>query len=174
MKGIVNHIRAVDVLESLPQVDPRRIGDIGLSLGGHNALFLAVFDPRIRVVVSSAGFNTFRKYYEGNLKGWTSNRYMPRIAMRYQNRPERVPFDFTEVLVALAPRPVFVNAPLSDDNFEVSGVRDCVDAAAPVYKLFGAAGRLVTQYPEGGHGFSADARRAAYELLDHWLKRTEE
>jgi predicted peptidase len=170
MKGIVNHIRAVDVLESLPQVDPQRIGDIGLSLGGHNALFLAVFDPRIRVVVSSAGFNTFRKYYEGNLKGWTSNRYMPRIAMRYQNRPERVPFDFTEVLGALAPRPVFVNAPLSDDNFEVSGVRDCVDAAAPVYKLFGTAGQFVAQYPEGGHGFSDGARQAAYEFLDRWLK----
>jgi hypothetical protein len=90
--------------------------------------------------------------------------------MRYQNRPERVPFDFTEVLGALAPRPVFVNAPLSDDNFEVSGVRDCVDAAAPVYKLFGTAGQFVAQYPEGGHGFSDGARQAAYEFLDRWLK----
>lgn len=171
MKAIVNHIRAVDVLVSLAEVDRKRIGAIGLSLGGHNALFLAVFDPRVRAVVTSAGFNTFRKYYGGNLKGWASNRYMPRIESEYQNRPERVPFDFTEVLGAIAPRPVFVNAPLHDDNFEVSGVRDCVAAALPVYKLFGAEERLIARYPEGGHGFDAEARRGAYEFLDHWLLR---
>ena len=48
MKGIVNHRRAVDLLASLPEVDPRRIGVIGHSLGGHNSLFVAAFDPRIK------------------------------------------------------------------------------------------------------------------------------
>ena len=95
---------------------------------------------------------------------------MPRIASQYQSRPERVPFDFTEVLGALAPRPVFVNAPVRDDNFEISGVRDCVAAAAPVYaKVFRAAGRLAANYPDGGHGFDPEARRQAYEFLDGWL-----
>lgn len=170
MKGIVNHIRAVDVLHSLPEVDRKRIGAIGLSLGGHNSLFLGVFDPRVRAVVTSAGFNTFRKYYGGNLKGWTSNRYMPRIASEYQNKPELVPFDFTEILGALAPRPVFINAPLHDDNFEVSGVRDCMDAARPVYRMYSAEDRLRAEYPEGGHGFDPNARRQAYEFLDKWLR----
>lgn len=169
MKGIVNHIRAVDVLVSMPEVDRKRIGAVGLSLGGHNALFLAVFEPRIRAVVTSAGFNTFRKYYGGNLKGWTSNRYMPRIDSEYHLRPERVPFDFTEVLGALAPRPVFINAPLNDDNFEVSGVRDCVAAALPLYRLFGVEPRLVARYPEGGHGFSTESRLASYEFLHRSL-----
>lgn len=172
MKGIVNHIRAVDVLAAMPEVDASRIGTIGLSLGGHNALFLGVFEPRIRAIVSSAGFNTFPKYYGGNLKGWTSNRYMPRIASEYESRPDRMPFDFTEVLAALAPRPVFVNAPLGDTNFEVSGVKDCVAAALPVYdRVFNAGKNLVAQYPEGGHGFSPAARQAAYEQLDRWLGR---
>jgi dienelactone hydrolase len=171
MKGIVNHIRAVDLLCSMPEVDRRRIGALGLSLGGHNALFLAVFDPRVRAVVSSAGFNAFAKYYGGNLKGWTSTRYMPRIASEYGNRPDRMPFDFTEVLGAIAPRPVFVNAPLNDDNFEVSGVKDCVAAALPVYeRVFNAAGNLVAQYPPGGHGFDAAARQAAYAFLDARLR----
>jgi cephalosporin-C deacetylase-like acetyl esterase len=48
MKGIVNHRRAVDVLQSLPYVDRQRIGAIGHSLGGHNTLFVAAFDERIR------------------------------------------------------------------------------------------------------------------------------
>jgi dienelactone hydrolase len=170
MKGIVNHIRAVDVLQSLREVDGKRIGAVGLSLGGHNSLFLAVFEPRVRAAVTSAGFNTFHKYYGGNLKGWTSNRYMPKIASDYGNDPARVPFDFTEVLGALAPRPVFVNAPISDSNFEVSGVKDCEAAARAVYRtVFAADDRLVARYPEGGHGFSADARQQAYDFLKRWV-----
>ena len=54
MKGIVNHRRAVDLLVSLPEVDPERIGVIGHSLGGHNSLFVAAFDERIKAVVYKA------------------------------------------------------------------------------------------------------------------------
>ena len=68
MKGIWNHMRAVDLLQSLPEVDPERIGVIGHSLGGHNSIFVAVFDPRIKAVVSSCGFNAFPKYMGGDLK----------------------------------------------------------------------------------------------------------
>ena len=170
MKGVVNHIRSVDVLASLPQVDVKRVAAVGLSLGGHNALFLGVFEPRVHAIVTSAGFNTFRKYYGGNLKGWTSNRYMPRIATEYQMKPELVPFDFTEVLGVLAPRPLFVNAPLNDSNFEISGVKDCVAAALPVYdRIYRAKDRLVANYPDGGHGFDETARHMAYGFLDRWL-----
>jgi dienelactone hydrolase len=171
MKGIVNHIRAVDVLLTLPQVDSRRIGAIGLSLGGHNTLFLGVFDRRVRAMVTSAGFNSFYKYYGGDLTGWSSTRYMPRIAEVYGKDPARMPFDFTEVLAALAPRAVFVNAPLGDDNFEVSGVKDCMAAALPVFELLGARDRLFAMHPEGGHGFSPEARVAAYAFLEKWLPR---
>ena len=45
MKAIYDNTRAIDLLQSLPEVDPNRIGCIGHSLGGHNALFTAVFDP---------------------------------------------------------------------------------------------------------------------------------
>ena len=43
-------------------------------------MFTAAFDPRIKAIVSNCGFNTFPKYYGGNLKGWTHKGYMPRIA----------------------------------------------------------------------------------------------
>lgn len=102
MKGIVNHIRAVDLLTSLPEVDPQRIGVIGHSLGGHNALFVAAFDPRIRAVVTSCGFTAMARYYGGNLKGWTSDRYMPLIATEYHNSPRELPFDFTDIFSAIA------------------------------------------------------------------------
>ena len=103
MKAIWNNIRAIDVLESMPEVDAERIGAIGHSLGGHNALFTAPFDLRIKAVVTSCGFTAFHHYYEGNLKGWTSDRYMPRIRDVYENNPDKMPFDFYEVIAAIAP-----------------------------------------------------------------------
>ena len=57
---------------------------------------------------------------------------MPRIADVYGKDPSRMPFDFTEILGAIAPRAVFVSAPIGDGNFEVSGVKDCLRAARPV------------------------------------------
>jgi len=171
MKGVVNHIRAVDVLQSLPEVDPNRIGAIGHSLGGHNTLFVAAFDERIKAMVTSCGFNSFRKYYGGDLTGWSGPRYMPWIAEKYGKDSARIPFDFPDILVALAPRPLFINAPLRDSNFEVSGVRDCVEAAAPIYeKVFGAKERLVAVYPDVGHDFPAEIREQVWRFLDQWLK----
>jgi hypothetical protein len=170
MKGIVNHMRAVDVLQSLAEVDPRRIGSIGHSLGGHNTLFVAAFDRRIKAMITSCGFNSFRKYYGGNLTGWAGIRYMPLIAEKYGKDPSRLPFDFPDVLVALAPRPLFINAPLRDTNFEVSGVRDCVDLAMPIYdRVFKTKERLVAVYPDAGHEFPPEVRNQAYRFLDRWL-----
>lgn len=170
MKGIWDHMRAVDVLVSLPQVDPERIGCIGLSLGGHNSLFVSVFDDRISAVVSSSGFDSFADYMGGNLGGWCQTCYMPRIATVYDQDPARLPFDFPEVLAALAPRPVYVHAPLGDSNFKVESVRRCVAAAAEVYGLFGMKDSLVAVHPEGGHGFPPEARQEAYRFLDAVLR----
>jgi len=169
MKGIWNHLRALDLLAALPEVDGRRLGCIGHSLGGHNTLFLAAFDPRVRVAVTSCGFTAFPKYFGGDLTGWSSAAYMPRIATVYGRDPARMPFDFTEVLAAIAPRAVFVNAPTGDTNFEVSGVHDCLAAARPVYQLFGAEDRLVAQHPECGHDFPPAVRAAAYAAIDRAL-----
>jgi dienelactone hydrolase len=171
MKGIANHIRAVDLLASLPEVDGTRIGVIGHSLGGHNSLFLAVFEPRIAAVVTSCGFTSFTRYYGGDLTGWSHRGYMPRIASEYGKSPARVPFDFPEVLGAIAPRPIFINAPLHDSNFDVSGVDDCVRSARAVYRLFDAPDRLMTVHPDCQHDFPPEVREHAYVFLDRQLHR---
>jgi dienelactone hydrolase len=171
-KGIVNHMRCVDFLASLPQVDPDRIGAIGHSLGGHNTLYLGVFDPRVKVMVTSCGFNSFAKYYGGDLTGWSHKGYMPRIASEYGKDPKRMPFDFTEVLGALAPRSVFISAPLHDANFEVTGVYDCINAAEPVYQLLGAPDALQAVHPDCEHDFPPAARRQAYAFIDQVLQHT--
>jgi pimeloyl-ACP methyl ester carboxylesterase len=166
MKGIWNHMAAVDLLQSLPEVDRERIGCIGHSLGGHNSLFLAVFDTRIKAIVTSCGFTSFFKYYDGDLTGWSHKGYMPRIASIYEKNPAKMPFDFTEILGALAPRALFINAPIHDSNFDISGVYDCVNAAIPVYELFGAGDKLVMTNPDAPHAFPPEVRNAAYRFLD--------
>jgi acetyl esterase/lipase len=170
MKAIWNNMRAIDLLQSLPEVDGERIGCIGHSLGGHNTMFTAAFDDRIKALVSNCGFTSFSKYYKGKLDGWTSDRYMPLIRSRFELRPEKVPFDFPEVVASFAPRAFLASAPVGDDNFEVSGVKDCIAAARPVYELLGAREKLAANYPDCKHDFPAEAREVAYGWLDRWLK----
>jgi len=165
MKGIVNHQRALDLLAALPQVDAKRMGVIGHSLGGHNSLFLAAFDPRVRVTVTSCGFTAFARYYQGDLTGWSHRGYMPRIATEYGKSPARMPFDFSDVLAAISPRAVFVNAPLHDANFDVTGVRETL---AKVERRF-KRGRLEVAYPDRGHEFPPDIREQAYRFIDRQL-----
>lgn len=161
MYGIVNHTRAVDLLAAHSRVHSGKLVVIGHSLGGHNSLFAAAFDSRLRAVVTSCGFNAFAKYYGGNLKGWSSPRYMPRINDLYHCNPAEMPFDFPDVLAAIAPRSVFINAPLRDANFEVSGVRDVV---AGVEARF-PKGHLEVRYPDADHDFPEPVRLQAYDFL---------
>lgn len=170
LKAIWDNMRAIDLLAKRPDVDGTKIGCIGHSLGGHNAIFTSVFDQRIQAVVSSCGFTRFHKYYGGNLQGWTSPRYMPRIATEYGSDPNRVPFDFPQLLAAIAPRAFFSNSPQHDDNFDCQGVRETVEAAREIYKLHGVSDHLQVIHPDCAHDFPESSREAAYRFLEQHLR----
>ena len=106
----------------------------------------------------------------GKLAGWTSDRYMPRIRDVYENNPDKMPFDFHEVLAAIAPRAIYVAAPLNDSNFDNAGVRKVVAAAGGVYELLGAKDKLHAEYPDCAHDFPDDVRKRVYEWLKKELK----
>jgi predicted peptidase len=169
MKAVWDNIRAVDVLQSLAAVDPARIGCIGHSLGGHSAIFTAVFEPRLKVIVSSCGFTNLHK---DDIPSWTGPRYMPRIASVFQNDPARVPFDFHELIGAIAPRPFLACAAMRDSDFDVSGVRDVMQAAKTVYELHRAAADLAAIYPDAPHSFPNTTRLEAYTFLERHLHGT--
>ena len=122
------------------------------------------------MTVSSCGFCSFHKYYAGNLKGWTSDRYMPKIAKEYNNDPKKVPFDFTDVVASLAPRAFFAMSPLHDSNFDVGGVYDVIKYAKPVYEKLKAGDRLKAIHPDAKHEWPAPARKEAYEFIDAMMK----
>lgn len=169
MKAIWDNIRGLDLLESLPFVQPGSFGAIGHSLGGHNAVFTAVFDERIKVIVSSCGLDSFLDYYGGNIKGWTQSRYMPRLADYVERVPE-IPFDFQELIGALAPRYVFISAPLGDRNFNWQSVDRIARAAGPIFKLYDARDHLRVVHPDCAHDFPAEIREEAYRFIDAALR----
>ncbi|WP_018626290.1 alpha/beta hydrolase [Niabella aurantiaca] len=175
MKGIFDHIRCVDYLQSLSFVDPDRIAVIGHSLGGHNAIFLGAFDQRVKVVIASCGWTLFPYYdlgpemekrYGGKLGPWAQKRYMPLLKEKYGLRPERIPFDFDGIIATIAPRIFFTNSPLQDANFSITGVKAGLQDIRKIYDLYQASHALYAVFPDAGHDFPQEATRAAFHVLD--------
>lgn len=175
MKAIWDNIRGLDLLDSLPFVVHGRYAAVGHSLGGHNAVFTAAFDERIAVVVTNCGLDSFVDYQAGRPdvwtagRGWCQTRYMPRLA-DYRGRLAEIPFDFAEVMAAIAPRRVLVIAPQADGNFSARSVDTIERAARPVFALVGAADALGVVHPDCGHDFPPEMRSLAYETVERALR----
>jgi pimeloyl-ACP methyl ester carboxylesterase len=169
MKAVWDNIRGLDLLESLPFVKKEAgFATIGHSLGGHNSIFTAVLDPRLKVIVSSCGFDSVLDYKNGNLKGWVQERYMLKMG-DYLGKNAEVPFDYYELISCLAPRHLFVNAPLNDSNFKWDSVDRIAAAANDVYALHGAQDRITIRHPDCDHDFPDAERFAAYDLIQKVL-----
>ncbi len=171
LKAVWDNMRGLDLLESLPFVKSAAFGAIGHSLGGHNSVYTAVFDDRIKVVVTSCGLDSYLDYYGGDEKvwlpekGWAQTRYMPKLAS-YRGRLEEIPFDFHEMIGSLAPRHVLVIAPLKDDNFRAESVDRIVASAKPIFALYGRPERLRVEHPDCTHDFPEEMREKSYALID--------
>lgn len=175
LKAVWDNMRGLDLLASMPEVKRDGFGAIGHSLGGHNAVYTSVFDDRIRAVVSSCGLDSYLDYYGGKVdnwypeKGWCQTRYMLKLA-DYRGRLEQIPFDFHEMVGALAPRHVLIIAPLGDSNFRHDSVDRIAAAAREVYQLYGHPERLKVEHPDCPHDFPPEMREAAYKLFDSVLR----
>lgn len=176
LKAVWDNIRGVDLMETLPYIKPGQFAAIGHSLGGHNSVYTAVFDLRIQVIVSSCGLDSYLDYYDGNPevwlpeKGWCQTRYMPKLA-GFRGRLAAIPFDFHELIGALAPRHTLILAPLRDSNFRAASVDKVVAAAKPVYQLFGFPERLQVLHPDVEHKFTPEMQQTAYQLIDEVLAK---
>lgn len=152
-------IRGIDYLVSRADVDSRGIGCIGHSLGGQQSLFGAVFDSRIKAVVSSCGFSTYEVILRDKINH-NMALYIPGI-LQYTDIPE--------IAAMIAPRPLLILAGEQDNIFPIDGVRDVYKKAAAVYGQLGYPNRVKLVVEDGGHSFGPSLKQEAYRWLDRWL-----
>ena len=151
-------MRALDYLLTRREVDGRRIGCLGHSLGGQQTLFLSAVDRRILAGVSSCGFSSYRSIFDAAILH-NFGLYVPGI-LRYG--------DLDRVLGLVAPRPFLVLAGSGDPFFPLEGVHTTVRGARRAYGR--ARDRLRLEVFPISHGFVAPMREAAYAWFDRWLK----
>lgn len=151
--------RGLDYLQSLTEVDPYRLGCIGHSLGGQQALFLAAMDERVIATISSCGFASMRAVlrdgidhnFAAYVPGWLTHG------------------DVGDLLTEVAPRAFLALNGESDRIFPVDGLHTSFEIARDAYAAQNAADRLDLGVYPGGHGFTDPMRERAYAWLDRWL-----
>ncbi len=150
-------IRAVDFLESLPNVDRARIGAIGHSLGAKEALYAAAFDERVKAAVSCEGGVGLA------LSNWHDVWYLgPRIKEPGFAR------DHHELLALAAPCAfLLIGGGSADGDPSVP----YLEAARLVYRALGAEKDLRFLNHGQGHKYPPEARKVAEEFLDEVLRR---
>jgi len=111
--------RALDYLETRPEVDASRLGMIGHSLGGQETLFTTAIDTRIRAAVSSCGFGSLHTLKRDRINH-NYALFVPGLANQG---------DYGAVLALVTPRPFFVAARTEDPIFPKDGVEETVATA---------------------------------------------
>jgi len=150
--------RAVDVVLSLPEVDPARVGTFGHSLGAKEVLYLLAFDDRVKAGVASEGGIAL------DSTNWDAPWYLGPEA-----RDPKFPRDHHELVGLIAPRPFLVIAGESGQG-AADGKRSWpyLEAALPVYKLYGEPARLGLL----NHGKGHPLPEADFQKAIEWLKNS--
>jgi hypothetical protein len=94
---------------------------------------------------------------------------MPALA-QYAGRQREIPFDFHEMIGALAPRAFLAIAPTRDSNFKWQSVDRIIAAATPVFRLYGVPNQIAVEHPDSEHDFPPAMREKAYAWLERFLK----
>jgi hypothetical protein len=178
-KAAYEHAIAIDVLQTLPEVDAARIGALGHSLGGHGAYFLAAYDGRVRVAVSNSGCAPFR--YNSKVEAWARDSFYVYFKPMRAGllRGELPPIDMHEIMALIAPRPFLDLSALNDliarDDPQLAGwtYRQRVlmlMKVMDVYELESAAGNFAFYSHGQGHAAPHETRQLMFGWLDKHLK----
>ncbi len=131
-KMVADTRAAVDAATQLDVIDASRVFLAGYALGGKVAVWTAALEPRVKAVVSVAGFTQLRTSGGKGIEGIRQYSHLHGLAPRFGGflgQESRLPIDYDDLLSAIAPRPVLVVAPALDRYSPVDDVRQAVRAA---------------------------------------------
>lgn len=180
---IYDLMRALDYLESRPQVDRERVGMLGLSLGGMEALWLGALDPRLKAVVSVAGHLAWEEVFGGNAWRLIFGRLGLGQALIKEGAsgaraweafrdacPQLEALDAARIAPQLAPRPLLLMTGEEDPYIPPAATRRVFAAALVAYAAAGRPECLeMWVEPQIGHGFSAPMQERALAWFIRWL-----
>jgi dienelactone hydrolase len=183
-------MRLVDYLDTRPDVDPARIGMMGISKGGIETYLTAAADPRIAVAVPVIGVQSFRWALEHDAWQARAGTIQPAVeaaasdaGVKGVNAPfvrkfyDRVvpgiygEFDGPAMLALIAPRPLLVINGDQDMLTPLAGVQESAAAAAQAYRLAHAQEKFeLFVQPDAGHEFTRHAQEATVDWFVRWLR----
>src|SRR5437867_12503739 len=135
-------MRTIDYIATRAELDPERVGCMGISGGGTVTVFATALEPRIRVALVSGYLNTFRDSV-GSLAHCIDN-YVPGIL----NWAE-----MHDIAGLIAPRPLFVEPGERDNIFPIAASRESFTQVRDVYAVFQAADRVEQEAFPAEHSF---------------------
>lgn len=153
-----NCIRALDYLETRPEVDKTKFGVTGRSGGGAYTLWIAALDERIQVAAPVAGITSMQNHVpDGCIEGHCDCMFMVNTFR----------WDFPLVTALIAPRPLMILNTDKDNIFPIDGVVDVYQKTRKVYEAMGAGDKIGFAIYEGPHKDTQPLRVPAF----HWFER---
>lgn len=154
---------ALDYLCTVPEVDARRIGATGISMGSTRSWWLAAVDERVAAVVGVACLTRYENLIRhGNLRAH---------GLYYFTYGLLKHFDSEGVLALIAPRPFLALTGDLDYGSPVDGIRVLEQQVSGVYRVLGAEDRFKSiVYPETGHTYTPEMRAEMLAWFQRWLK----
>jgi cephalosporin-C deacetylase-like acetyl esterase len=160
--------RTVDYLQSLPEVDPERIGMYGLSKGGQYTLAIAPIETRLKVAVVSGWFNDRAKK---NLEQATdpSMHFITKIhRSEYYMLNLLDRFGDAELAWMIAPRPLLIENGDRDGAVHIDDARAEFQRVRAVYEKLGVPDRAVFA---GFHGEHRIDGAESFPFVEKWLAK---
>jgi dienelactone hydrolase len=157
--GIVlwDDLRTVDYLASRPEVDRRRLGCVGLSVGGYRSFVLAALDPRIKAAVDVCWMTS----YASNIRRHVMNTvgFTFHIPCLYRD------LDLPDLAALIAPRSVFVINGSKDTLFPPDGVDKAHRKIEACFRKAGAPEHQRCRVYDAPHQFNRAMQAEAWDWL---------
>jgi cephalosporin-C deacetylase-like acetyl esterase len=156
--------KIVDFLQSLPVVDPGRIGYYGLSYGGYDSTWMPPLEPRLRFTVISGHFNDWRAKIT-NEDYPTS--YLLHPDLDFHNWDVLDRFTHVELIASIYPRPVCVEFAEHDGTTTPEWHRRAWDQVMAYAKVWGITDDIVQSHFDGIHEIHGVG---TLDFIDRWLR----